>query len=230
MKNKNINQNQIDRFEKKWLISNTTKDTICVAFYRSNFFFRDIHETRQVNTIYYDDSKLSSLRENIDGTYDKTKYRLRWYGDRETIKNPQFEIKIKKGYVTKKKVFKLNIESPILFSQKNSEVLIENIKNKVVKLNKSLYPILSTHYYRDYFLSSNNKIRATLDYNFRNSILYGYQNINFLKNNQNFIIEMKYSRDYDSFVKKNIAFISSRLSKSSKYFISALENSKIYGL
>ena len=41
---------------------------------------------------------------------------------------------------------------------------------------------------------------------------------------------MKYNKDYDDFVKSNIEFISARLSKSSKYFVSALENSKIYGL
>ena len=111
-----------------------------------------------------------------------------------------------------------------------AEKLLWHVKNNIINIKKNLFPILSTHYTRDYFLSSNNKIRATLDFNFRNSILYGYQNLDFLRNNKNFIIEMKYNKDYDNFVKSNIEFISARLSKSSKYFVSAMENSKIYGL
>ena len=230
MKKKFKNENQINRFEKKWVVSNTTHIAICLAFYKSNFFFRDLYPTRKINTIYYDDSKLTSLRENIDGTYDKTKYRIRWYGEKDQIINPQFEVKKKKGHVTQKKIYDLKIDKPLQFSLNSAEKLLWHVKNNIINIKKNLFPILSTHYTRDYFLSSNNKIRATLDFNFKNSILYGYQNLDFLRNNKNFIIEMKYNKDYDNFVKSNIEFISARLSKSSKYFVSAMENSKIYGL
>ena len=140
------------------------------------------------------------------------------------------KLKKKKGHVTQKKIYDLKIDKPLQFSLNSAEKLLWHVKNNIINIKKNLFPILSTHYTRDYFLSSNNKIRATLDFNFRNSILYGYQNLDFLRNNKNFIIEMKYNKDYDNFVKSNIEFISARLSKSSKYFVSAMENSKIYGL
>ena len=105
MKKKFKNENQINRFEKKWVVSNTTHIAICLAFYKSNFFFRDLYPTRKINTIYYDDSKLTSLRENIDGTYDKTKYRIRWYGEKDQIINPQFEVKKKKRTCNSKKKY-----------------------------------------------------------------------------------------------------------------------------
>ena len=74
-----------------------------------------------------------------------------------------------------------------------------------------------------YFLSSNKKIRATLDTNLSSSLLYGYTNYDFKRNFNKIILELKYDREFDEYVRKNIKNISPRISRNSKYIVSALD-------
>ena len=48
--------------------------------------------------------------------------------------------------------------------------------NNTLNLKKKIIPVLTTHYNREYFISNNRLIRATLDYNFESFVLR--ENIN----------------------------------------------------
>ena len=79
-------------------------------------------------------------------------------------------------------------------------------------------PITSTHYYRHYFISKNKKIRATID----DQVFYRSINnfrINPLKKNDtNLILELKYDKIYDQYVRENFTSNNSlRISKNSKF-------------
>ena len=52
--------------------------------------------------------------------------------------------------------------------------------------------------------------------------MYGLHDLSFKKDFNNSIFEIKYDKNYDSYVKKNLKNISLRISKSSKYVITAL--------
>lgn len=84
--------------------------------------------------------------------------------------------------------------------------------------------MLSTHYERDYFISSNKKIRCTLDNNLE-SIQLGYlKNYLIKKKFYRLVLEMKYNSEYDGYVRKNLKNLNdSRLSKNSKYLLSAID-------
>ena len=226
MNNQILKNQSINRYERKWIVYNTNTTTFLVTLYRSNFLFTESFESRNVNSIYFDDNNFSSIAENFYGLNYKRKYRIRWYGDSKVINNPQFEIKTKKGSVTEKKTFFIGDQKSFKFNLEN----IENLKNIFSKLpyfklniKKNLFPILSTHYRRKYFVSANQFIRATFDDNLKSHQIYGFQNLSFKKNLHNSIFEMKYDTKFDDYVAKNLKNISLRISKNSKYISAAID-------
>ena len=95
--------------------------------------------------------------------------------------------------------------------------------SRKIRGTESLIPIITTHYERYYFISSNKHIRATFDENLKSHQLYGIHNLDFKRNFNNSIFEIKYNKNYDNYVKKNLKDISLRMSKSSKYVVTALD-------
>ena len=98
-----------------------------------------------------------------------------------------------------------------------------------VKSNNKLYPILTTHYEREYFISNQNKVRATVDYNLESIYL---KNMSELKIKKNFypecILELKYSTKIDRLVRHKLNEMSLRLSKNSKFVQSFFKRPKYY--
>ena len=177
--------------------------------------FKQIYNERYINSIYFDDHNLTNLLETIDGEKYRSKIRLRWYG-RNKIINPRIEIKKKNMFLTTKSFKK------ILFTGRYPD------NKSLTQINKKLhsfspflinyYPKTSTHYLRHYFISKNKKIRATID-----EKIY-YRNINnlnidlFKKKDFNLILEFKYNKSFDDYVKNSFTKNNClRISKNSKF-------------
>ncbi len=79
-----------------------------------------------------------------------------------------------------------------------------------------------TNYKRIYFISSNNEIRATLDYDLKYKKLSHYIENFFLKVEE-VILELKYATNIDSYLRNQISGIT-RISKNSKYINSLINN------
>ena len=115
-----------------------------------------------------------------------------------------------------------------VFNLKNLKILKETINSKL-KQKKIIYPVLTTHYQREYFISLNGKIRATIDYDLKSVFLNNLSQIDIIKNFKNIcILELKYSTGLDKYVRKNLKDISLRLSKNSKFVNSAFEKPKFF--
>jgi hypothetical protein len=222
MNNKNHKINSINRLERKWMLENIDITSFFIAIYRSEFLFTEVFKNRNINTIYYDDANFSSIRENLDGVNYKKKYRLRWYGNSKIINKPQFEIKTKIGFVTKKITHPIETSKNFNFNVSGIKEITDIVLDKF-KINKNLTPILSTHYLRNYFISSNKFIRATFDRDLKSHQIYGFRNLDFKKDFNKLIFEIKYDKKFDNYVRKNLRNISSRLSKSSKYISMAFD-------
>jgi len=212
----------IKRYERKWVFKNINYLELVIALLRSKLLFSFHHKKRKVNSLYFDDKNLTSIRENLDGVSRKKKYRLRWYGNSQIISMPQFEIKTKIGFVTKKITYPIKINEKIKFNITGINKITNIILNKF-EIKKNIFPILSTHYLRNYFVSSNKYIRATFDRNLKSHQIYGFRNLDFKKDFKNLIFEIKYDRKFDDYVRKNLHNISARLTKSSKYISSAFD-------
>jgi len=209
------------RYERKWVINNIDCNQIFILLFKSNFSFSYQYVDRYVNSIYFDDQNFSSIRQNFDGISEKKKYRLRWYGDLSKISKPVFEIKNKSSF----EVFKENINFPIadglnLFNFNDLKKIEEAINTQFNFKNK-IFPILTTHYLRSYFVSSNKLIRATIDRDLKSVKLYQNKNTNIINQYSDIILELKYDLDLDDYVRSNFNNFSFRLSKNSKFINSA---------
>ena len=217
-------QNKLNRFERKWIYRSSDHLTLINSLIRSNFFFSTHYPSRRVNSIYFDDISHSSIRQNLDGVSEKKKIRIRWYGKQNKLTNPILEIKSKKGSETKKEKYKIDELNGLKFPDLKNLELIANVVNSKNKTENIIYPILTTSYDRQYFISNNGKIRATVDYNLKSIYLKNLSQIYITKNfASSCILEVKYSTNLDEYVRQNLREITLRLSKNSKFVNSAFE-------
>lgn len=212
----------IKRYERKWIFNTLDLNQICIFLYNTKFFFSTHYPNRQVNSIYFDDINHSSIKQNLDGISEKKKYRLRWYGNYKMIKNPIFEIKSKSGFDVKKSSYKLNELNNLNLINLANINKIEKFINNNFNFKNRLYPIVTTHYKRTYFISSNRLIRATVDTDLKSLHLKSYKDINIMRGYNENILEMKYDVDLDFLVRDNVKDISVRFSKNSKFINSAM--------
>ena len=102
--------------------------------------------------------------------------------------------------------------------------IIKDIVNLKTNSKKTIHPILTTNYDREYFISDNNKIRATIDYNLKSVYLKNLSQLDIIKNFPSAcILEFKYSTKLDKYVRENLKNITLRLSKNSKFINSAFQ-------
>ena len=220
---------KIKRFERKWIFRNGNYLSLINALIRSKLYFEPHFPKRHVNSIYFDDNKYSSVIENLDGVSNKKKFRVRWYGNQKIINNPIFEIKSKRGFETKKTSNKINELKNLKFPNMENLEFIKNTVNKKLNLKKTIYPLLTTAYEREYFISHDRKIRATIDYNLKSIFLKNMSQLDIIKNfNSICILEIKYSTKLDKYVRGNLKDITLRLSKNSKFVNSAFDIPKFY--
>ena len=216
--------NKVDkdyRYERKWVFDNNFSD-IYNSLLKSKFYFNNSFPDRKVNSIYFDDFSNTSVKENLDGENDKTKIRIRWYGKNSYIlKSPKLELKIKKNFQNYKIIKNLDVLDGLNIKKLEDVKIISKIVNSLYK-KKMIIPVSTTHYDRSYLISSNNCIRSTVDKNLKVSKFNNNFFIPIFKEFNKIILELKYQKKYDDYVRKNINNISSRFSKSSKYIYSMM--------
>ena len=209
------------RFERKWVFNASYLDLLSKS-YKSNFNFKIQHPKRTVNSLYFDDYNHTSVKQNLDGSTDKSKIRLRWYGKNNfLISNAMLELKIKKNFLNYKILYPMkDLKNKNLMKISDVKFVTEKINQTVKK--KMLIPTVTTHYERFYLISLNNKIRATIDYNLKGTNFTQFIYNPIFKNYKNSILELKYDKNFDEYVRNNCKSISSRYSKNSKYVYFAM--------
>lgn len=126
--------------------------------------FRTAYPPRLVNNIYLDAADLRFLNANLSGLSDKQKLRIRWYG--EEPKEPVLELKYKHNWLGGK--LRVPLSQPIDLCQSWSQILANVAANVPVSwqhlLGKTSQPMLLNRYRREYYVTPDGVIRATLDY------------------------------------------------------------------
>ncbi|MCB0550051.1 MAG: polyphosphate polymerase domain-containing protein [Phaeodactylibacter sp.] len=122
---------------------------------------------RHINNIYFDTREFRNYRDNVAGSTNREKFRIRWYGEQYgQLKKPVLEIKIKRGLAGTKKYAPLK---PIAlkrgFSIDDIRTWLEesNLSPEYQEAIKYLIPTLHNRYRRKYFLSADKRFRVTLD-------------------------------------------------------------------
>jgi hypothetical protein len=209
------------RYERKFATQSLTPHLAESVVREHPALFRQAYPDRDVCNVYFDDLNLQSLKANLDGIPNRTKTRIRWYGEIRGLANKaQLEFKIKKGLVGTKEIYALapidtrsgQIEAAIAEQLRSSD-LPEAVALRI----RMQEPTLLNSYSRKYFLSADGRFRVTIDSNMR---FYPARNPWKRRPAQHvgaIVVELKYARadnDTASAVAQKLLF---RLSRSSKY-------------
>lgn len=168
-------RNRVDwRFEKKFVIEECYYTSIIRSAFLEGYF--NIYKDRRVNSIYFDDVNMTSYYENLSGIAERTKYRLRFYGDSEILE-PRFERKIKKGEVNTKDTSKF---SGLIDSLSD----FDDMKFPGVP---SHFPVCKVSYNRKYLYNHKLGVRMTID----TDLIYSSLNRNLAIRDNISVIEFK---------------------------------------
>ncbi len=138
--------------------------------------FRVAYPPRTVNNLYLDTPNLNSFNANLEGVADREKVRLRWYGVQEAasstshlqtrISNPTLELKYKRNLLGGKQQQVLACE--LDWQQPYAHILATIQQTADSKwqqwLTSASQPTLINCYRREYYVTVDGAIRATLDY------------------------------------------------------------------
>ena len=206
------------RFERKYQISHLSKFSVEQAVKLHPAGFRKIFPNRQVNNIYFDTPDYQTCRDNIEGSNQRKKYRLRWYGtDLQQINNPRFEIKIKHNELGRKETLEFpnhQLSNLPQITQQVNQLMIKDTLLQFLKLS----PTLLNTYQRSYFGTSDGKFRITVDWNlqFYPPLHQGaFQRQPFIE--KQIILELKYQEQDDVLAPAIFKCLPFRQTKSSKY-------------
>ncbi len=205
------------RYERKFVIPIMDKKETETLIKANSFLFEEIFYERQINNIYFDDIDMTSYFDNVLGNSDRTKIRIRWYGDFDNIQEPILEFKIRDGFVGTKFRFPL-INFSLPCSLENMKKVFEksNLPGWVVNTLKTRRFTLVNYYKRKYFLSNCKKFRVTIDsgLTYRGILNQNFSLLNEIKENHH-ILELKY--DIDKLAEGVSTQFPFRLTKNSKY-------------
>tara|TARA_A100001015_G_C15018216_1_gene726603 strand:- start:1724 stop:2383 length:660 start_codon:yes stop_codon:yes gene_type:complete len=212
------------RLEKKWVFKNKDKETLTQNLISHNLYFRPHFKERFVNSIYFDNLDLKFAEDNLAGVSNRKKVRLRWYSpNSNTLINPILEVKVKKNFQGFKKLFAFKEFDNFKVNEKNLKKISEKINNILV--SKNLIPITQVFYKRNYFISCDKRVRATLDVDLKYRKIKNFIQSFFVRSDD-IVLEFKYSNNFDSYLRNNIKGIT-RVSRNSKY-INSLEKNNFF--
>lgn len=171
-----------ERIEKKFVLGKY-KDSNLEKILITNGF-KKYYLPRQINSLYLDTLNYNFAKDNINGVNERKKIRFRWYNN--DYNNIFLEIKNKRNFLVSKDVKKI--------SENFSNDIINELKNyflrKPILHNTHNFKfILLTKYFRSYWISYDNKIRATIDKNLQSSP--AHSPLNFIQLNET-ILEFKF--------------------------------------
>lgn len=155
------------RYEKKLLAEGAALAEVLAIVRRHTAAFREVYPSRTVNNIYLDSPARGDYHAHINGTANRSKTRVRWYGQQlEVAERPRLEQKLKRGAVSGKQAYAL---PPLSINGSCLRSLLHGAFDSAVvspMLRASLRlmePAVCNRYQRHYFLSRDGKFRLTVD-------------------------------------------------------------------
>jgi hypothetical protein len=219
-----IEPNIIDsdyRYERKFLISNVLNEHVKRVVLQHPTIFLEQFYRRNVNNIYFDTFNFKHYFDSVDGSTERIKVRIRWYGKLfGYIEKPVLEFKIKRGLLGKKLSIAIH---PFTLDHNCS---FQNVFNNLTYSEfydlvdiKSLIPTLINQYSRNYYLSSCGNFRITIDSSMKYFLVSDIVTAPFLKitDNNSIILELKYDANNDYSSDRISNFFPFRMTKISKY-------------
>ena len=211
------------RYERKFLITDYSHLDVEQMLKLHPACFSEIFYERTINNIYFDTLGLGYYYDNVEGSTERLKVRIRWYGDLfGPIAEPILEYKIKKGLLGRKESHAL--ESFVLDKKFDKQQIENALKNEQIPLvvkNEllSLKPVLLNSYTRKYFLSADKNFRITIDHHLTYYRI-GYGGNTFANSSVDHnatVLELKYDSSMEAEAKAVGNLFPFAMTKNSKY-------------
>ncbi len=210
------------RFESKFISELANLDAITRWIKAHRAGFRLLHPVRQVNNLYFDTFDYRSYGDNLAGISRRIKTRLRWYGDAKAVL-PSSTLEFK--HRVNKQGWKDRYPLKELSLTENWRRIIAAISRQLPPDARQTFysfpmPTLINNYSRAYYLSSDGRLRVTVD---KNISVFDQRNTTRPKFSpkinlpEYLIVEFKYHHDDFQSVDGIIRDFPLRPSRSSKY-------------
>lgn len=201
------------RYERKYLLEDVDYRAIAAEIRINPAGFRVQHPDRKVNNIYFDTIEYSALHTNLYGVAERTKFRLRWYGE-SPLPGPKVRWEEKQKYNT----LGAKVVQEVPFDDWKSIKDVVKTVNKHFRTGHDHVPSLMNSYVRSYFVSPDRKFRMTIDRELRFTPIRGNRPVcSIPHNSSNVIVELKYDQEHDDAANEILKYIPFRQTKSSKY-------------
>lgn len=128
--------------------------------------FRRTYPQRVIQSLYFDNHDLEAFEENVSGVSSRAKLRLRWYSSTFDVNQATLEFKVRRNRLGWKSQSNVSFAKPL--GQLGFEDLLGEVHAQITPslsqvLSLSPCPIQINKYTRDYFETSDGKVRATID-------------------------------------------------------------------
>ena len=130
--------------------------------------FRTAYPSRSVNNIYFDTHNYDAYGANLSGRSGRTKVRYRWYGKNGGPGPGKLEIKHKRNMFGWKTLFPIPLAP---WKENISWTELRSMISKHLPIEGKLWlqhhpvPVIINRYEREYYLSSDDLVRVTIDKN-----------------------------------------------------------------
>ncbi len=211
------------RFERKFRTTGFAPKHVEAMIKTHPAGFYEAFPMRRNNSMYFDSLDYDRFVQNVEGERDRTKARIRWYGEmRGLVEKSTLEFKIKRGLLGHKRRFPLppfTIESPL--SRRTFRDLVRSV-DAPPDLMHELYSVdmvLLVSYVRRYFVSRNGRFRLTMDTDQHFCDIHRLTNtlLPATTYRSEVVLELKYDTDADSEANWVTNAFPLRVTKNSKY-------------
>jgi hypothetical protein len=211
------------RYERKFFIDQLDAWEALSLVKRHPAMFSEIYPPRDINNIYFDHPLLLNFSDNINGTSQRKKARVRWYHALfGIVDQPTLEFKIKEGLMGTKISYPFpSFKFQTGFSEAYFRDVMDstNLPPEVTYYLKLVEPVLVNRYRRWYLATPDQAFRVTVDVELTYFHLKKWDN-QFLfsqVDRQSIVIELKYQSEHDPRADRISAGFPFRMTRSSKY-------------
>lgn len=213
------------RYERKLLAPGFAVAEVLALVRRHPAGFRQAYPERIVNNIYLDSTALASYHDHVNGSSNRVKLRVRWYGEAAgRIDKPVLEEKLKRGAVSGKTghpLASLALNGEPLHGLLDAAFTVTALPEWLRERLRHLAPTLFNRYCRHYFLSGDGLFRLTVDTGLKFARLRkGSASPDFLiEGNRDPIIELKHLPEHAERTARVTNAFPFRLVRCSKYVL-----------
>ena len=211
------------RYERKFVVDQLDQHQVLSLIKRHPAMFYQPYPPRINNNFYMDTADMVNYHDNVIGSADRRKVRIRWYGELiGPVEKPVLEFKIKRGLVGTKRQYRVSglaIERGFKAQDLMRNAITSDVPSEVRSHLRTLNIVLLNNYRRRYFVSRDGRFRLTLDTDMAYYRIAGRCNWMAHRQNdhRNVIVELKYGIEDDAEASRISTFFPFRVTKSSKY-------------